>query len=175
MRSVFPKYMPSVSQILSFLKETHAVPALLVENLPESALINSKLSASLSSRLAQSREYSEEEVERVETLESRLFPANFEISKLDGEQLRALCMLSQSELKDAGEICSHRPLLGKLIVPAKRFVWKILSAQLKDSFSAIQEFQMWAVVNQAKLLVRIYELEESSQTAVQKDHKRSGG
>lgn len=136
--------------------------AILVENNAEFGQLNVELETSLSQRLHGNAQYSEEEIERVSTLSSRLFPANFEISTKDSEQMRALCMLSKAELHSASKISSHRPLLGRLIVPVKRFFWNILSAQLRDSFAGVQEFQMWAVVNQAKLLTRINELEKNT-------------
>ncbi len=134
--------------------------SILVENSAESAQLNTQILASLEARLRGNAQYTTEEIARVSNLSSRLFPANYVISEADSDQMRALCMLSKAELEDANKISSHRPMLGKIIVPVKRFFWRILSSQLRDTFAGLQEFQMWAVLNQAKLLVRISELEE---------------
>jgi hypothetical protein len=132
----------------------------LVDNFSESEFLASKAENELEIRLRGQQNYSSDEIERVSSLDSRLFPPNYSLSKEATRDLRALCSLSQCELMHPAKISSHRRIIGRPIVAAKRLLWRLISLHLKDTLSGLQEFCAWSVYSQAKLLARISEAED---------------
>jgi hypothetical protein len=100
------------------------------------------------------------ELEDISKLEHRLFPVDFELDKQQTEDLRALCSLSQTGLRQNLKITSHRPLIGPLIVFGKRILWRIVQVLLKETFAGTQEFNARLVKSHAKALLRIDRLEK---------------
>lgn len=84
--------------------------------------------------------YTEKEIGEVAKLFRPLVPLNANLRDEQIEDLRALAMLACTELRPAQQITSHRPVIGPLIVLAKKIFWPFLRAQLKDMLSAQQEF-----------------------------------
>ena len=107
---------------------------------PQQAALSSRVRESLQARIECSEDLSQDEVAEIEGLSCRLFSKHFELDRRTSEQIRALCKLSQCELKDGRKISSHRRFIGAPIVAAKRILWKFNRALLEDSFVGLQEF-----------------------------------
>ncbi len=135
---------------------------------PESLSLERHALEALSSRLKTSPSYSQEEILRVSELSKRLFYDGFYLGEDHTNRLRALCSLSQSSLKPANEISSHRKLIGPIIVFIKRLTWPLLSVHLKDVFVGIQEFQSLAVESLAEQIVATEELKQLSAKSIGK-------
>lgn len=134
---------------------------LVSPNTPDALKLSDAAKAALEERLGRDfRRYSQAEIDRVSTLDFRLFPKNFVLEEESTKQLRALAALSQCELKDPREISSHRPVIGPVIVATKRLLWRIMRVFLRDSFAGIQEFNSWMLHSHAKLLLRVDSLEK---------------
>ncbi|MCB0324956.1 MAG: hypothetical protein KDD69_15340 [Bdellovibrionales bacterium] len=133
--------------------------ALLSDSSPGAADLSRRAKERLEQRLATDHRFTVEELQRVSKLDFRLFPRDFALDEEATRQLRALCRLSQCELKDPREITSHRPVIGRGIVAVKRVIWRIMSAFLRDSFAGVQEMNSWMVYSQAKLFVRVHTAE----------------
>jgi hypothetical protein len=123
--------------------------------------IEAQIAQRLQQRLANDKEYSRAEIEAVTNRNHRLTDSSFELAQDDYERLRVLCILSQCALVDVSKISSHRPIVGKCIVAAKRVLWRIISSQLEKTFSGIQEFCCWMLVSHIKTLERVDTLERS--------------
>lgn len=61
------------------------------------------------------------------------------------EKLRRLCQLWEVELTAPREISSHRPIIGPLIVGAKKLVFPILRVFLKDTLRRQRDFNAAAI------------------------------
>ena len=85
--------------------------------------IEAQIAQRLCNRLANDDEYSRSEIEAVSKRNHRLTNSSFELTLEDYERLRVLCILSQCALVDVSKISSHRPIIGKCIVAAKRLMW----------------------------------------------------
>ena len=127
---------------------------------PELHSLERHVFEALSSRLKTSPSYSDEEIVRVSGLSKRLFHDGFCLNEDQTNRVRALCSLSQSTLKPANEISSHRKLIGPLIVFIKRLTWPLISVHLRDVFVGIQEFQSLAVETLAEQILATEELRQ---------------
>ena len=140
---------------------------LLKDNGIEHTEILEKISENLNARLTDATSYTVEEIERVSRLDRRLFPAKFRLTSADSERIRALCALSKTEIDPLRGITSHRPLIGPLIVGAKRLLWRSFKPLLDQTFDGIQEYNSWQIYSQAAQLRRIKELEDRLDTSRQ--------
>jgi hypothetical protein len=127
--------------------------ALLVDNkLANASGLENKLKERLERRLSKSSDYSAKEIQEIDELNPYLFPANFRLEKADAAAIRSICTLSQTELKPARSITSHRKLIGPIIVAIKKATWPMIKFHLTDSFKGIGQFNSWAVHTICKLL-----------------------
>lgn len=114
---------------------------MLINSQNDEFKLTERIETALSKRLSASANYTAIEQNKINELNHRLVPeSDVEIDEKTGERLRALAKLSQTELKPPRAISSHRPLLGPIIVKAKRALWPLLNALLKDTFRAQKEF-----------------------------------
>jgi hypothetical protein len=86
-------------------------------------------------RLANSEEYTVNEIEMVKARSERLFPFDFELSEELTEDFRVLAKHTRVELTPRN-LSSHRKYIGPVIVASKRILFKLLSAILKDTLGA---------------------------------------
>lgn len=86
-------------------------------------------------RLANSEEYTVNEIEMVSARSERLFPHDFELSEELTEDFRVLAKHTRVELTPRN-LSSHRKYIGPVIVASKRILFKLLSAILKDTLGA---------------------------------------
>lgn len=84
-------------------------------------------------------ELSPEEARRIERLELLMGSDDLQISDSTLEKLRQLCQLWDVDLRPA-EVKSHRPVIGPVIVAAKRLIYPVLRAFLRNSIKQQQEF-----------------------------------
>jgi hypothetical protein len=112
--------------------------------------LNAELEKELEARLKRAGDYDRREISAIEQLDRRLFPKDFKLSTEQTNSFRALCKLSQVELKPARAITSHRKVIGPLIVLLKRLSWPIFKVHLKDTVDGLQEFCAWSVYQQAQ-------------------------
>lgn len=122
--------------------------------------ISSTLQIALENRLSHSENYSQQEIDDVAQLNRKLFPKNFELDLKTYEHIARLCRFAHSGPPKFYEIRSHRKYIGPVIVAAKRIVWKIMQAQLKDSYAGFREFSSWMVYSHVAQLVEIRSLKE---------------
>lgn len=117
---------------------------------------DSELARLLLSRALQRRTdkgYTEKDVEYIRNYKQELIDKDLEIGEKDLERLRSLCKLWDVELKYS-EITSHRPLIGPLIVAAKRMLFPVLKVLLKDSFKQQREFNAQTISMLTEMLNR---------------------
>ncbi len=117
---------------------------------PSLSTLEQRAITQLESRLASNRHYTSSEVVEIEELDRRLIPTDIDIDEGTTKKLRALCKLSQCELKPAREITSHRPFIGPIIVAIKKLSWPLIKIHLKEAFAGQQEFNSWAVYSIAE-------------------------
>ncbi len=122
--------------------------------------LNERLELLRSERKENRPTLSETEIDDIRNLDHRLFPRDFELGKKDTEELRAICSLSQTGLRQVRKISSHRPLIGPAIVFAKRILWRIVQVLLKETFDGTQEFNARLVKSHARALLSIHRLEK---------------
>lgn len=96
--------------------------------------------SALAARLESAANYSRDEIDKVSSLNHRLVPQGLTVDLHTSERLRALARLSQTELKPPIIMRSHRKLIGPVIVAAKRAIWPLLNALLKDFVEAQREY-----------------------------------
>ena len=120
------------------------------------------LRARLLQRLEQDPEYSSDEIARVSDCSPKICDREFALKKDEYERLRVLCILSQCTMSDSSKINSHRKFIGPIIVKAKRILWKIISSQLENTFSGIQEFSSWMLVSHIKTIEKVQKLEDKT-------------
>lgn len=97
-------------------------------------------SLALNKRLASHSSFSQSEIDKICGLDCHLLPCGGVIDPETLERLRALARLSRCSLTSPERISSHRRYVGQLIVLAKRAIWPFLSAQLKGTLDAQEEF-----------------------------------
>lgn len=86
-----------------------------------------------------SKDYSEDDLYYVKKVDLRLSKGSLDISDKELERLRLLCSLWDVDLRPA-QITSHRPVIGPLIVAAKRIMFPILKVFLKDLIRQQKDF-----------------------------------
>ena len=118
------------------------------------------LQSRLTQRLEQDQEYSRDEIARVSACSPKICDNEFALKADEYERLRVLCILSQCALADSSKINSHRKIIGPIIVRAKRILWKIISSQLENTFSGIQEFSSWMLVSHIKTVEKVQKLQD---------------
>lgn len=131
-------------------------PFLLRAGALDPQALEMRVSASLAQRQQTMPDYPQEEIDHISQLDRRLFPSGFELNEELTTRFRALSALSRCELRPLHQIKSHRPLIGPLIVKAKRLLFPLVAVHFKESFKALQEFNSWSVANQAALAVEVY-------------------
>jgi hypothetical protein len=67
------------------------------------------------------------------------------LSKERLERLRQLCQLFDVQLKPSAQISSHRPIIGPMIVAAKRALYPLLSVFLRDTLRQQRAFNAMTV------------------------------
>ena len=111
------------------------------------------LAASLRQRVEQriaAGEYLPDTIQYFNEVSFRAVPGELTVSDKRLEQLQKLCQLWDVRLRPK-EISSHRKFLGPLIVAAKRVVYPVLSAFLKESFYQQRSFNAAALAMLAEL------------------------
>ena len=111
------------------------------------------LAASLRQRVEQrisAGEYLPDTIQYFNEVSFRAVPGELTVSDKRLEQLQKLCQLWDVRLRPK-EISSHRKVLGPLIVAAKRVVYPVLSAFLKESFHQQRSFNAAALALLAEL------------------------
>lgn len=142
---------------LTLLLKTHAL-----SGGPSAAeVLERRVEESLAQRVREGESYTPEEIERVAGLDHRIFPQDFELDVETTEHFRALTLLSQSELKPASQITSHRRFVGPLIVALKRLSWPLIRIHLDKVFQGIQEHQSWVTVRLARQEVALREARQT--------------
>lgn len=94
------------------------------------------------------------EVETVSNLARPLFPPGFLLPESARESMQLLCRLSQTQLRPASAITSHRRFLGPVIVFVKRLSWPLIQIHLKETFSSFHDLHCQMVDLTAKLLAQ---------------------
>lgn len=74
------------------------------------------------------------------------------------ELFRAMCILSQCS-SSISSISSHRPILGKFIVPIKKLAWKIVEPQIKHILEGINACFSYQIQSHAVLINKVNEFE----------------
>ena len=126
---------------------------LIVESPIDSVALSSRATHSLKSRLDTDACFDQAEIRHVEDLSKTLFPPNFVISEEHRERFRTLCAFSQTRLRPAREITSHRRFIGPVIVLVKRLSWPFIELHLRDTFRSLAEFNARSVEQLAALIV----------------------
>ncbi|MCB0346764.1 MAG: hypothetical protein KDD66_16730 [Bdellovibrionales bacterium] len=112
-----------------------------MNNTAENAdLLIEQARTALSARLERSVDYNQAEIEKVSRLSHRLVPKGISVDEHTSERLRALARLSQTELQPPISLKSHRKIIGPVIVAAKRAIWPLLGALLKNFVEAQREY-----------------------------------
>lgn len=122
------------------------------------------LAASLRQRVEQriaAGEYLPDTIQYFNEVSFRAVPGDLTVSDKRLEQLQKLCQLWDVRLR-AKEISSHRKVLGPLIVAAKRVVYPVLSAFLKESFHQQRSFNAAALSLLAELSEEVERLKAST-------------
>jgi hypothetical protein len=132
-----------------------------MENVSEQILLEAK--KKLNSFLeGQDKNLFNQEVKNVCHTENRLFPYPILIDTETTDIFRSMCIYSQSIIKSENDIKSHRPIVGKIIVFAKKMAWNLVKPLINNSLLGIQECFSNLVVSQAKLTASI--LKKTSET-----------
>ncbi len=108
-------------------------------------------------RLAAHASYSLIETETVALMPHHFIAASAVLSDKECERLRELAILSRCGLRYLEPISSHRKIIGPIIVAGKRLLWKLLYAQLRKQFDAMEEFNGAMVENLAREMSRTRE------------------
>ena len=93
----------------------------------------------LSRRLANSDEYTVNEIEAVSSCLERLFPPDFAISKELTETFRLLAKYTRVDLRPRN-LSSHRKYIGPVIVMCKQMLFKIVGVIMKDTLNGQEIF-----------------------------------
>ena len=112
--------------------------------------LSERAAQNLQSRLRQHASYTAEEITEISAKDGRLFPVSFQLTADATTRFRALCQLSNIQLRPARQITSHRRYLGWFVVLVKKLTWPLVRFHLKEPFAGIQEFSSWAVTTLAK-------------------------
>lgn len=112
--------------------------------------LSDRAAANLQNRLRQHASYTNEEIAEISKKNGRLFPRDFQLSTDGTNRFRALCQLSNIQLRPSRQITSHRRYVGWLVVLVKKLTWPLVQFHLKEPFAGIQEFSSWAVTTMAK-------------------------
>ena len=134
--------------------------SLLIKNLPIAKQIEATAHKNLEMRIKNSVNYSNQEIKDIEEKSTSLFPKDFSIPKDICNRLRALCSLSQTNIKDCETVKSHRKYVGPIIVFVKKLVLKLLQAQLHNTFKGIEQFNAWSTEAYAKEAYARHQLEK---------------
>ena len=129
---------------MSYLKSTGSLNIVGLEQ---------QISSTLTARLNQNQLYNLSEVDQIASYPFRLFPTDFELTEDETTKMRALCTLSQCQLRPATSITSHRRFIGPVIVFIKKLSWPFIKLHLKETLAGIQGFQSWNVKTIAGLIV----------------------
>ena len=146
--------LPAIPLLVNCIRGTDLTvnpsTALIVDGAGHFPGLEQRVDAALESRLRDNAEYSAQEIEIVSGLDRALFPREFEIDSSLFERVQLLAGFSNCALPKSYEIRSHRPVIGKAIVFAKKLAWRFTRAQLEDAFNGVQEFCSWMVHSYAK-------------------------
>jgi hypothetical protein len=112
------------------------------------------IAARLARRLEEAPCYNADEISKVSSLSTRLFPPGIKLDDALGEDFRLLVRFSTAELRAPSQITSHRPLIGPVIVAVKRLFWPLVRALLKDTFVQIEEYHSRMLQLCAMLIVK---------------------
>jgi len=104
----------------------------------------------LKQRVAADPHYTFQEIDEVERCSKQLFARDFPLSEEATERFRYLARFAQFELRPTF-LRSHRPIIGPVIVTAKRIAWRVLSALLKDAVRGQQLYNYAVIRNLATL------------------------
>lgn len=99
----------------------------------------------LNERLSTSEHYQAEEVLEIQKLSRKLFPLGYELDQQDTDAFRALCRLSQIDLRPVAAITSHRRIIGPVIVAMKKISRPFVLLIMRNILEGIQEFASWVV------------------------------
>jgi len=108
-----------------------------------------RVAAQVNARIA-SGEFARRDIEYVSTLDRRLFSGNVQMSEENFDRLRNLCRLWDIDIK-VGEIRSHRPVIGPIIVAVKKVLLPILRMLLKDTIRQQRTFNGLVVETVAQI------------------------
>ncbi|MBN8548196.1 MAG: hypothetical protein J0M12_02650 [Deltaproteobacteria bacterium] len=104
----------------------------------------------IKARLA-AKEFRADEVEYVKQANFSPIQGDLKVSESELNTLRRLCQAWEIELRP-GKITSHRPLVGPLIVAAKKLVFPIIQVFLKDLVKQQKDFNSSAISLMGALL-----------------------
>lgn len=79
------------------------------------------------------------DIEYIRRLSMPAVKGSLQLSDVQLEKLRRICQLAEVDLVPA-RITSHRPLIGPVIVAAKRVLFSILKVLLKDTLRKQRDF-----------------------------------
>jgi len=91
-----------------------------------------------------------EDIEYIARVDRRLVDGTLTVSDARLEKLRRLCQLWEVDLK-AGEISSHRKIIGPLIVAFKKLLLPIVRVLFKDTLRQQRDFNAAAISLLAEL------------------------
>lgn len=118
---------------------------------------------SLEKRVADSGgRYTKDELNSVASLSSKLFPWSIELTDVEAEHLRGLCLASKIEQGTTVLIKSHRKFIGPFIVCFKRLTIPLIKLYMKESVDNIAEFQARVVLAIAHQYLLIRNMKISS-------------
>ena len=116
--------------------------------------LEAEVTRRLQARLASHASYSLAETETVTLMPHHFIAASAALSDKECERLRELAILSRCGLRYLEPIHSHRKIVGPIIVAGKKLLWKLLYAQLRKQFDAMEEFNGAMVENLAREMSR---------------------
>ena len=110
----------------------------------------SRLEARVADRLA-AKEFRIDEVEYVRNADFCPVRGTLTVSEPELNTLRRLCQAWEIELRP-GKITSHRPVIGPIIVGAKKLVFPLIQVFLKDLVKQQKDFNSSAIALMGSLI-----------------------
>ena len=120
-------------------------PLLAAGQIADQYRLEERVQQAFAERLDAEPDYNLQEIDKVCSVDRRLFPEGYDPEFQTFENVRVLCRLSQFELQEAKEISSHRKLLGPVIVLLKKLTWPFIKIHLKGSYDGQSEFNAMMV------------------------------
>lgn len=118
--------------------------------------LEGRVASRVEAHLAAGR-YTAENIRYVSSLERPATPGALAVSAEALERLRRLCQVWEVDFKPARTITSHRPVIGPLIVAAKRLAFPVMRFFMRETLRQQREFNV-AVIEAVTELARQIEV-----------------